>query len=61
MDEKTKNSIMEFIAKKLAEHDNRILILLDLASKQRHSLIITNISVAVLAIVLIIHLISHIV
>lgn len=61
MDEKTKNSIMEFIAKKLAEHDNRILILLDLASKQRHSLIITNISVAVLTIVLIIHLISHIV
>lgn len=61
MDEKTKNSIMEFIAKKLAEHDNRILILLDLASKQRHSLIITNISVAVLAIMLIIHLISHIV
>lgn len=61
MDEKTKNSIMKFIAKKLAEHDNRILILLDLASKQRHSLIITNISVAVLAIALIIHLISHIV
>lgn len=60
MDEKTKNSIMKFIAKKLAEHDNRILILLDLASKQRHSLIITNISVAVLAIALIIHLISHI-
>ncbi len=61
MDEKTKNSIMEFIAKKLAEHDNKIHILLDLASKQRHSLIITNISVAVLAIALIIHLISHIV
>lgn len=60
MDEKTKNSIMEFIAKKLAEHDNRILILLDLASKQRHSLTRTNISVAVLAIALIIHLISHI-
>lgn len=61
MDEKTKNSIMEFIAKKLAEHDNRILILLDLANKLRYYLIITNISVAVLAIMLIIHLISHIV
>lgn len=60
MDEKTKNSIMEFTAKKLAEHDNRIHILWDLANKRRYYLTITNISVAVLAIVLIIHLISHI-